>query len=185
MPTAAQVLGKFAAELKYTDIPADAVERAKDCMIDAIADCTFGAQLPWSRMVADYARRYGSGGPCTVIGSSERVHAPYAALANGVFAHAFEHDSFRDPSVGAHPGATLTPAVLAACEETKADGKTAITAFVASSCRHRDVAMAAFGLSQMFGPCAVIRSCDPNALPMPETISASCAPAQLSAVRMS
>ena len=59
------------------------------------------------------------------------MHAPYAALANGLLAHAYEQDSLRDPGVGAHPGATLLPAVLAACEETKADGKTAITAFVA------------------------------------------------------
>jgi 2-methylcitrate dehydratase PrpD len=60
-----------------------------------------------------------------------RVHTPYAALANGAFAHAFEQDSVRDPGVGAHPGASLVPPVLAMCEETGADGKTAITAFVA------------------------------------------------------
>ena len=83
-------------------------------------------------MVADYARRYGGGGACTVLGCPDiKAHAPYAALANGVFAHAFEHDSFRDPSAGAHQGATIFPAVLAACEETGADGKTALAAFVA------------------------------------------------------
>ena len=132
MPTAAQVLGKFAAELEFEGIPPAVVGRTRDCIIDTVAVATFGAQFPWSRMVTDYARRYGSGGPCTVIGSPElRVHAPYAALANGVLAHAFEQDSLRDPGVGAHPGATLVPALLAACEETKSDGKTALTAFVA------------------------------------------------------
>ena len=132
MPTSAQVLGKFAAELAFADIPTAVVERAKDCIIDTVGVATFGAQFPWSRLVANYARRYGSGGPCSILGvAGSRVHAPYAALANGVFAHAYEQDSVRDPGVGAHPGATLVPAVLAACEETGADGKTAIAAFVA------------------------------------------------------
>ena len=132
MPTASQVLGKFAAELRFEDIPSAVVERAKDCIIDTVAAATFGAQFAWSRMVADYARRYGSGGPCSIIGSPElHVHAPYAALANGVLAHAYEQDSVRDPGVGTHPGSTLLPALLAACEETGADGRSAVAAFVA------------------------------------------------------
>ena len=132
MSTAAEVLGRFAAGLTYDQIPPHVAERAKDCLIDTVGVCTFGARLPWSRMVASYAARYGAGGPCTVIGVPEaRVHAPYAALANGVFAHAFEQDSLRDPGVGGHPGATLLPAVLAMAQEQQADGRTALTAFVA------------------------------------------------------
>lgn len=132
MPTAAQVLAKFASRLTYADIPPAVVEHAKDSIIDTMTAMIFGQRLLWSRMVADYARRYGSGGPCSIIGSPDtRVHAPYAALANGVFGHAFEQDNGRQPVVGAHPGATLTPAILAACEETGADGEVAITAFVA------------------------------------------------------
>ena len=132
MPTAAQVLARFAAELAFPTIPRDVVERAKDCIIDTVGVVTFGAQFPWSRYVANYAQRYGSGGPCSILGvDGARVHAPYAALANGSFAHAFEQDSVRDPGVGAHPGATLVPPLLAACEETGTDGRTAVTAFVA------------------------------------------------------
>jgi 2-methylcitrate dehydratase PrpD len=134
MTTASQILGKFAAELNYADIPAAVLERAKYCVIDAVGVATFGSQFPWSRMVADYARRYGSGGPCSLIGiPGTRVHAPYAALANGVFTHAFEQDSLRDPGAGAHPGATLLPPLLAVCEEAKIDGKTAMAAFVAGN----------------------------------------------------
>ncbi|HSQ04170.1 MAG TPA: MmgE/PrpD family protein [Burkholderiales bacterium] len=131
MTTPAQVLGKFSADLRFSDIPPAAVERAKDCIIDTVGDATYGARMPWSRMVVNYATRYGSGGPCSIFGFEQRVHAPYAALANGVLAHAYEQDSVRDPGVGAHPGAALLPAVLAAAEETRCDGKKAITAFVA------------------------------------------------------
>lgn len=59
------------------------------------------------------------------------LHAPYAALLNGAFAHAFEQDSLRYPGAGVHPGATLLPAALAMCEERGADGRALLTAFVA------------------------------------------------------
>ncbi len=132
MPTAAQTLGKFVADLKLADLPPDVLEGAKICMIDTVAVAAFGAQLPWSLGMADYARRYGSGGPCSIIGSpGTRVHAPFAALANGTFSHAFEQDCTFDPGVGTHPAATVLPAILALCEENGADGKTAIEAFVA------------------------------------------------------
>jgi 2-methylcitrate dehydratase PrpD len=134
MPTAAQVLAKFAAELKFSDIPKHIVESAKDCIINTISISTFGTQMPWSRMVTDYVRKNASGGPCSLLGVPDaKIHAPYAALANGVFAHAFELDGATEPSIGAHPGGSLVPAILAACEQTGADGKTAITAFVAGS----------------------------------------------------
>ena len=132
MPTSAQILAKFATELKLSDIPPAVLQRAKDCIIDTVAVATFGSQFPWSNIVTDYAKRYGSGGVCTILGSKDlRVHAPYAALANASFAHAFEQDSTHEPNVGAHPGTTMLPAVLALAEETKADGKTVIAAFVA------------------------------------------------------
>ncbi len=132
MPTAAQILGKFAAELKFEDIPPAAVERAKDCIIDVVGISTFGSTFPWSGMVADYARRYGSGGPCSLIGYKDvRLHAPYAALANGAFANGFEQDTSYYPQAGAHSGSPLVPPVLALCEEAQADGKTAIAAYIA------------------------------------------------------
>jgi 2-methylcitrate dehydratase PrpD len=131
MPTPAEALGRFASKLSYGDIPPAVVENAKTCIIDTIAVCIFGAQFPWSRAVAGYAARYG-GGSCSIIGSpGARTNAPNAALAHGVFAHAFEQDGSCEPNVGVHPGGTLVPAVLAMCEETNADGKTAIAAFVA------------------------------------------------------
>jgi 2-methylcitrate dehydratase PrpD len=132
MSTAAQILGKFASELKLEDIPAEVLERAKICIIDTVAAATFGGRFAWSKMAVEYAIRYGKGGPCSIIGyPAVRVQAPYAALSNGVLSQAYEQDSVSDPSHGVHPGATLLPALLAASEETGGDGKTALAAFVA------------------------------------------------------
>ena len=133
MVTAAQTLAQFAAELKFEQIPEDVITRGRDCIIDTIAAATYGAQFPWSRLVIDYAQRYGAGGPCSIFGvPGAKVHAPYAALANGALGHAFEQDSVRDPGAGSHPGATVLPALLAACEENAVDGKKALTAYVAA-----------------------------------------------------
>jgi 2-methylcitrate dehydratase PrpD len=131
MKTASHVLAEFAAALRLGDVPPAVVQRAKVCIADTVACCVYGAQLPWSRMVADHARRYGRGGPCSLFGSDARLQAPSAALANGTAAHAFEQDSLRFPGAGVHPGASLVPALAAACQDRGADGATALRAFIA------------------------------------------------------
>jgi 2-methylcitrate dehydratase PrpD len=131
MMTAAQTLADFAVKLDYEQIPPAVVERAKDCIIDIVGVCAFGSTVPSSKPVLAYAERYGEGGRSTVLGTSLKVHAPMAALANGVFAHSFEMDNLVSPSVGVHPGASLLPPALAVAQETAASGREFITAFVA------------------------------------------------------
>jgi 2-methylcitrate dehydratase PrpD len=129
--TAARTLSSFAAALDFDAIPPLDRERARACVIDAVGVALLGSRLPWGRMVADYARHYGSGGTSRMIGTAERVSAPLAALANGVFAHGFELDSLRKPGAGVHPGAALVPVALALGEETGCSGRTLLTAIVA------------------------------------------------------
>ena len=132
MMTAAQALADFAVKLQFEQIPQVVVERAKDCIIDIVGVCAFGSTVASSKPVLDYAEHYGKGGRSTVLGTSLKVHAPMAALANGVFAHSFEMDNLVSPSVGVHPGASLLPPALAVAQEVEASGRDFITAFVAS-----------------------------------------------------
>jgi len=131
MTPASTRLAEFALGLRYEDIPAQVVERAKVSLIDTVATSSFGAHLPWSRMVAAYAQRNSAAGEARILGTDLRVRAPFAALANGAQAHAFELDSLCQPSVGVHPGASLTAPALAMGQELAASGKDVITAFVA------------------------------------------------------
>jgi 2-methylcitrate dehydratase PrpD len=127
-----KVLAEFAAGLRYEDIPEDVRVRARDCIKDTVGVAVFGARLPWSKMVADYARRNGAGGACRILGMpGAKVSAPMAALANGASVHAFEMDCLRKPSAGVHPGG-LVPAALAVAEAEGAGGRALITAFVAA-----------------------------------------------------
>lgn len=131
MITAAQTLADFAAKLPFEQIPQTVVESAKDCVIDIVGVCAFGSTVASSKPVLAYAEQYGKGGRSTVLGTSLKVHAPMAALANGVFAHSFEMDNLVSPSVGVHPGASLLPPALAVAQENEASGRDFITAFVA------------------------------------------------------
>jgi 2-methylcitrate dehydratase PrpD len=132
MTTAAQTLADFAVKLQFEQIPQAVVERAKDCVIDIVGVCAFGSTVASSKPVLDFAERYGKGGRSTVLGTALKVHAPMAALANGVFAHSFEMDNLVSPSVGVHPGASLLPPGLAVAEEAEASGRDFIAAFVAA-----------------------------------------------------
>ena len=45
MTTAAQTLAEFATTLQFDQIPAAVVRRAKDCVIDTVAVCTYCSTL--------------------------------------------------------------------------------------------------------------------------------------------
>jgi 2-methylcitrate dehydratase PrpD len=127
-------LAAYAAALRYEDLPPAVVQRAKDCIIDGVSTVSFGAELPWSKMVIAYAQRYGSGGNSAILGTGGvNVNAPAAALANGALAHAFELDATTEPNSGTHPAATLFTSALAVAQERGLGGRELITAFVAGA----------------------------------------------------
>ena len=126
-------LARYAAGLRYEDLPAAVVAKAKDVIADTVAACICGADMPWSRIVIDYAERTGPGGSSKILGRGASVQAPSAALANGALAHAFELDSLTRPGAGAHPGATVLPPALAVAQEVGATGKQLIAAVVAGN----------------------------------------------------
>ncbi|OAA55883.1 MmgE/PrpD [Niveomyces insectorum RCEF 264] len=71
----------------------------------------------------------GSGGPCTLVGSGQRVSAAAAAFANGASAHILDFDDSFRPLTG-HPSCTIVPAILAVAEEQHASGDDVIDAYV-------------------------------------------------------
>ena len=64
-------------------------------------------------------------GPCTAIGHARTLSAAGAAFVNGTAAHGEDFDdTFEGGPV--HAGAVIVPAVLAACERQRRDGKAAL-----------------------------------------------------------
>ena len=127
-----RALARFAASLSIVEIPVAVVLRAKQCIADTVAAMIFGAHLPWSRMVADYARKSSASGRSTIVGVRGPLVQPgAAALAMGTAAHAYELDSLRRPGAGVHPGATLATPALAMAQHLGKSGEDVILAFVA------------------------------------------------------
>jgi 2-methylcitrate dehydratase PrpD len=65
-----------------------------------------------------------------VLGSTGRYSASEAALINGTLIHSIEFDDTHTGSV-MHGSSALAPAVLAAAQQSGADGKTMLNGFVA------------------------------------------------------
>jgi 2-methylcitrate dehydratase PrpD len=135
MPMAQETvqLARYAAGLRYENLPPAVVAQAKEIIADTVAACICGADMPWSRIVIDYAERTGPGGASRILGRGTQVQAPAAALANGALAHAFELDSLTRPGAGAHPGATVLPPALAIAQQVGASGKELIAAVIAGN----------------------------------------------------
>lgn len=129
---ATQRLARFANELRYRQIPAPVIERAKACILDTLAVCLYGSTKPWSKIVSEFVRGSGLPGRSTVLGMNWKAQPAQATLANGVMAHAFELDNVRQPGAGVHPGATAFLPALAMAEQKKSDGKALLSAFVAA-----------------------------------------------------
>ena len=147
-------LAEFAVGLRYEDIPAPVIAMTKACLIDAVGVSLFGSSLPWGKSVADYSYHVGSvaNGASTVLSPAlRRVSAPAAALANGTFAHSFEFDNLRQPSVGVHPGSTASLAALAVAEEFAVSGRDLLTALVAGNECMLRTGLAAKNSSEHFG----------------------------------
>lgn len=136
--TAASVLAGYAAALRYRDLPAEVLRRAKDCVIDTVAAAAYGHAAPAGRIIVQYALRRrqagtaGGGARCRILGAAvPPVGAEQAALVNGALAHALELDSLRKPGAGVHPGAVLVPAALAVAQEEGLGGRALLAAIVA------------------------------------------------------
>jgi 2-methylcitrate dehydratase PrpD len=110
-------------------IPPRFIDRAKNCLLDALGCAIFGAGQPWGRMMTDEVLSDGCEGPCTVLGSARTAPAPQAALCNGTALHGFELDDLLPASI-VHAGTVIVPAVLATAEASNASGLTLLRGIV-------------------------------------------------------
>lgn len=120
----------FAHGLSLSDLPADVVNHARTCLLDALGCGLFGSGQTWSQILADEMMAEGSAGHSTVIGRQQQLSAPVAALCNGTAIHGFELDDLIAESI-THPAACVIPAAMAAGEAVDASGAHLLEAIVA------------------------------------------------------
>jgi len=105
----------FVSGLRYGAIPAEVRERIKLLILDALGCALYGAHLEWCRILRDTLGRIDKDTSCSVWGTSLRLSAPHAALANGTQIQGFELDDVHRAGV-LHVGAVVLPALLAIAE---------------------------------------------------------------------
>lgn len=116
-PRTARLAG-FVSGLRYEAIPAEVHERLKLLILDALGCALYGAELQWCRILRSTLSRLDGTRDCSVWGTSARLSAPHAALANGTQVQSFELDDVHRAGV-LHVGAVVLPALIAIAELKK------------------------------------------------------------------
>jgi 2-methylcitrate dehydratase PrpD len=125
-------LAEFAGRVSLDHLPAEALDRLRQCLLDFVGIAAFAAAGPESSgpfraAVQALAPRPGPG---TVVGESRGYPYQYAALLNGAFAHTLDFDDTN--LFGAlHPGAPVIPAALALAEREGVSGRRFLEALAA------------------------------------------------------
>ncbi|MBV7482139.1 MmgE/PrpD family protein [Bordetella sp. BOR01] len=131
LENATRDLACFAAQLRYEDIPADAVDRMKTSLLDSIGCCLYGATLPWTQRVQAMAEAEQAAPVASLWGSGRKTSIANAAMVNGTAGHAFELDDIHKESI-VHAGSIAVPVALAYAERHgNWNGRDLVTALVA------------------------------------------------------
>jgi 2-methylcitrate dehydratase PrpD len=123
-------ISSFVAELNWADVPEPARVAARRTAANVIGLSVGAAHDPAADAVLAAAADLGQQGTAQVLGRSEQLTAPWAALVNGLTAHVEDFDDTYLSCI-LHPGAPIVPAALAAAELAGADGATLMAAVVA------------------------------------------------------
>lgn len=124
-----QHLAAFVQQTHYEALPAVAVERAKQAIIDTIGTTLAGATDPAGDILTRYVTQLGGLPQASILGKGVRTSAPQAALVNGTMAHAYDYDDV-NWSMSGHPSVPLLPAILAVGEAQGVSGRALLTAYI-------------------------------------------------------
>ena len=123
-----QKLAEFIINTPLSDLPPEALDGARDALIDTIGCGLAGTPEEACRIVVRFLRAQGGNGQATVWGVGLATTASDAAFANGVFTHALDYDDTQSNLRG-HPSAALVPAILAVGEYAHASGLDVLGAY--------------------------------------------------------
>jgi 2-methylcitrate dehydratase len=129
-PPVAETLARYAASLKYEDLPAEVVRETKRLMIDSIG-CGLGG---FSADASQIANRLAAGASAargaTVMCSGVKTTSDLAAFANGVMIRYLDFNDGYITSLGSgHPSDTIAP-LLSTAELTGSSGRDLIAGTV-------------------------------------------------------
>jgi len=139
-------LARWSSALRFEDLPEDVRHTTRLRVLDIIGLSLAGADTPLGRSTRTAAVTLSPPGPCTIVGTGERVGVTHAALANGTFSQALEYDDTHNESI-VHMSSPALAASLAIAETAPVSGADLITAMALGneiSCRAGSVGSGQF-----------------------------------------
>ena len=128
-PTIAEVLGEYAANFRYEDIPGAVLEQARYILLDGIGIAFASTNFEFAqRAYSALGGAEGEGGG-TVIGMPGKLPMRDAVMMNSMLVHGLDFDDTFFAG-GIHPTASCFPSALGVAERTGASGRDLLTAYV-------------------------------------------------------
>ncbi|MEN8173676.1 MAG: MmgE/PrpD family protein, partial [Chloroflexota bacterium] len=129
MTSLSRQMAEFALNLKFEDIPAEAVHEAKRFILDSVGCALAAVKNEDMQAMYRFTDKLGGIPEATVIGTGTKTNAPNAALMNCLLTRALDYNDIyweQDPS---HPS-DIIGAALAAAEVNGKNGREALIAIM-------------------------------------------------------
>lgn len=127
--TITEPISKFAASLRFEDLSPDAVYQAKRFLLDSLGCALGGFEQHDVTLALAVLDQIAGRGPCTIIGTGQKVDPVSAALANALMIRCQDYNDIYWKQDPAHPS-DIFPAALACCERAQSDGRELIVGLV-------------------------------------------------------
>lgn len=142
--TIAQEFARFAAELDWSEVPADVVERAKLSILDALGIALASSKYDFAQRTAKALTSLDEGGSSVIIGMPIRLNLRDAVLLNGTLIHGLDYDDTHSSSI-LHASTSAVPVMLGQGIASNASGKQALLAYLLAVETNARIGMAADG----------------------------------------
>ena len=123
-------IAKYVADLKYENVPEEAVEITKMIFCDFLGVVLAGKNEEVSLILKEYVLEQGGVQECSVPGYGFKTNPSLSTLLCGTMGHALDYDDVAY-SISGHSAVVLCPVIWALGDKYNITGKQAIEAFLA------------------------------------------------------
>ncbi len=99
MERCSEKVGAFVRGLRLDDIPREVRDKAKLILLDTLGIALASSTMDFGRMALDVAAALGGARESRLIGTSRKVAAANAVLANGTLAHGLDYDDTLEEAI--------------------------------------------------------------------------------------
>jgi 2-methylcitrate dehydratase len=122
-------MARWAADLKFEQLSADAIYQAKRFLLDSLGCALGGYQQHDVKIALEVLDEVAGQGRATVIGTGKQLDPVSASLANALMIRCMDYNDIYWKQDPCHPS-DIFPAAIACCERARNDGKELVVGLV-------------------------------------------------------